>query len=149
MTTAEDAHGPWEPLHCVKEVKKWENKTPEPTYSTFIDNIYSYEDIAIVNAYKMEFVEAMRTKFFHAYNPSNLEVIMKSLRKPKIRKEEEYIAYRNAVYKYFIKEEWTENETELDEYRKIIKADIMILNNTELEQYCKEKSIDIKEEECR
>ena len=28
MTTAEDARGPWEPLHCVKSVAKWEDPCP-------------------------------------------------------------------------------------------------------------------------
>ena len=28
MSTAADAHGPWEPLHCVKAVPKWEDPCP-------------------------------------------------------------------------------------------------------------------------
>ena len=28
MSTAEDAHGPWSPLHCLKEVSKWEDPCP-------------------------------------------------------------------------------------------------------------------------
>lgn len=28
MSTAEDAHGPWSPLHCLKEVPKWEDPCP-------------------------------------------------------------------------------------------------------------------------
>ena len=28
MTTATDPHGPWAPLHCVKQVKKWEDPCP-------------------------------------------------------------------------------------------------------------------------
>ena len=28
MTTAKDANGPWAPLHCVKEVPKWEDPCP-------------------------------------------------------------------------------------------------------------------------
>lgn len=28
MATAEDAHGPWSPLHCVKAVPKWEDPCP-------------------------------------------------------------------------------------------------------------------------
>ena len=28
MTTAKDAHGPWAPLHCVKQVPKWEDPCP-------------------------------------------------------------------------------------------------------------------------
>ena len=28
MSTAQDAHGPWSPLHCVKNVEKWEDPCP-------------------------------------------------------------------------------------------------------------------------
>ena len=68
---------------------------------------------------------------------------MKSICKPRIRKEQEYIAYRNAVYTYFIKEPWTEQEIEINEYKNIIKFDLSILMEHELRQYCKENSIEI------
>ena len=109
----------------------------------FVNEIYQKEDIDIVKTYRDEFVEAMRAKYFRAYNPTDIEIIMKSICKPRIRKEQEYIAYRNAVYTYFIKEPWTEQEIEINEYKNIIKFDLSILMEHELRQYCKENSIEI------
>ena len=125
------------------KVKGWKNDKEEPSLSTFVNELYPKEDIDIVKTYRDEFVEAMRAKYFRAYNPTDIEIIMKSIRRPRIRKESEYIAYRNAVYKYFIKEPWTEQEIEIDEYKKIIKFDVSILEERELKQYCKENSIEI------
>lgn len=125
------------------KVKGWKNVKEEPNLSMFVNEIYQKEDIDIVKTYRDEFVEAMRAKYFRAYNPTDIEIIMKSICKPRIRKEQEYIAYRNAVYTYFIKEPWTEQEIEINEYKKIIKFDLSILMERELRQYCKEKSIEI------
>ena len=129
-------------LYYIK-VKGWKNVKEEPNLSMFVNEIYQKEDIDIVKTYRDEFVEAMRAKYFRAYNPTDIEIIMKSICKPRIRKEQEYIAYRNAVYTYFIKEPWTEQEIEINEYKNIIKFDLSILMEHELRQYCKENSIEI------